>query len=78
MCNQLSSRWGDWTKFRPDIAVRQVEMDTDDGPWDSPVAKQFKIRSIPSFQIWGPTGRMLLDGRAAYEDVLKTMEKDTQ
>ena len=33
--------------------------------WQSPVAKQYNMRSIPYFKVFGPDGQQIADGKEA-------------
>ncbi len=35
--------------------------------WDSPVAKQFELRSIPQFKVYGPDGKLLAEDRISQQ-----------
>ncbi len=53
---------------RADIAVVKVDINRPDVKgidWKSPVAQQFELRSIPHFQVYGPDGKLLADGKEA-------------
>ncbi len=38
--------------------------------WQSPVARQFSLESIPHFKVYGPDGKLQAEGDSAYEMVL--------
>ena len=49
---------------RADIAVVKIDINREDIhriDWDSPVAKEFDLHSIPHFRIYGPTGTLVAD-----------------
>jgi thiol-disulfide isomerase/thioredoxin len=53
---------------RADLAVVKVDINRPDVrgiDWRSPVAQQFGLKSIPHFQVYGPDGNLIADGRAA-------------
>lgn len=53
---------------REDITVVKVDINRPDVrgiDWTSPVARQYKLRSIPHFQVYDPEGRLLAEGREA-------------
>ncbi len=35
--------------------------------WDSPVAQQFKLQSIPQFKVYGPDGKLLAEDRISQQ-----------
>jgi hypothetical protein len=42
--------------------------------WQSPVAKEFGLESIPHFKVFGPDGKMKAEGDSAYEMVTGWLE----
>ena len=55
---------------REDITVVKVDINRPGVrgiDWGSPVAKQYRLKSIPHFQIYDPDGRLLAEGRAAMD-----------
>ncbi len=49
---------------RADIAVVKVDINRPDRhriDWDSPVAKQYEMHSIPHFKIYGPDGKLIAE-----------------
>jgi thiol-disulfide isomerase/thioredoxin len=49
---------------RADIAVVKVDINRPDVKkidWQSPVAQQFKLQSIPHFKIYGPDGKLIAE-----------------
>ena len=39
--------------------------------WNSPVAVQYSVRSLPRFELYGPSGKLLQSGRPALQAALK-------
>lgn len=79
MCEQVSPRLVEWTKRRPDVAVRTIEINRancEGIDFDSPVARQYHIHSVPSFRIIGPKGELLAEGDAARTQVLTALHDD--
>jgi len=57
---------------REDIAVVLVNINRPDVKvidWESPVAKQFDLPSTPQLKVYGPAGKLVADGKAAYQMV---------
>ena len=53
---------------RDDIAVVSVDINRPGIKgidWSSPVARQYKMQSIPHFKVYGPDGKLLAEGDAA-------------
>ena len=58
---------------RDDLAVVAVDINRPQVKgidWDSPVAKQYRIRSVPQFKIFGPDGKLQAEGDKAAEIVM--------
>jgi thiol-disulfide isomerase/thioredoxin len=57
---------------RDDIAVVLVNINRPEVrgiDWESPVAKQYKIPSTPHLKVYGPDGKLLAEGNAAFQMV---------
>jgi thiol-disulfide isomerase/thioredoxin len=53
---------------RDDIAVVSVDINRPDVKgidWDSPVARQYEMHSIPHFKVFGPDGKLIAEGDKA-------------
>jgi thiol-disulfide isomerase/thioredoxin len=53
---------------RDDIVVVKVDINrpgVEKIDWQSPVAKQYALRSIPHFKVFGPDGKLQAEGNAA-------------
>jgi len=64
-------------KSRDDIAVVKVDINRPGVKgidWESPVAQQYQLHSIPHFKIYGPDGKLQAEGDAAYDQVQKWVE----
>jgi thiol-disulfide isomerase/thioredoxin len=58
---------------RPDLAVVEVDINRPGLKaidWESPVAKEFQLDSIPHFKIFGPDGKKIAEGDDAREMVI--------
>ncbi len=56
---------------RADIAVVRVDINRPNVKgidWDSPVAKQFGLHSIPCFKVYGPDGKLLAEDKSDSEE----------
>jgi len=61
---------------RPDIAVIKIDINRTGVmgiDWQSAVAKQFKLKSIPHFIIISPWGGLMYEGKEAYNYVVRQM-----
>jgi thiol-disulfide isomerase/thioredoxin len=77
-CMRTVPRLKELSLHRADIAVRslninRVEIQGID--WDSPLAKQFALSSIPAFIIYGPNGNLIADGEAAKTQVFRVLDQ---
>lgn len=64
---------------RADLAVVKVDInrpETKGIDWKSPVAQQFKLRSIPHFKVYGPDGKLIAeDNPGVSSDARKIVHK---
>ncbi|PTY08156.1 hypothetical protein DB347_00795 [Opitutaceae bacterium EW11] len=59
---------------RADVAVVKIDINRPGIKkidWDSPVAKQYQLHSIPHFKIYNESGSLTAEGDAAYETVMR-------
>ena len=71
-CMHMSPLLEELDKQRDDLVVVKVDINRPGVvgiDWNSPVAKQFHLQSIPHFKIYGPDGKLQLEGDAAYEKI---------
>ena len=64
---------------RSDIAIVKININRDGVSgidWQSPVARQFKLKSIPHFIIVSPSGKLKCQGKKAYKFVLKQLREE--
>jgi thiol-disulfide isomerase/thioredoxin len=53
---------------RDDIVVVKVDINRPSVKgidWDSPVAKQYELGSVPHFKVYGPDGKLMAEGKPA-------------
>lgn len=73
-CKQLAPRLEALATNRQDIAVVKVDINRPGHvgiDWQSPVARQFNLNSIPYLRIYGPDGKLQSEGRPATMQVLQ-------
>jgi thiol-disulfide isomerase/thioredoxin len=61
---------------REDIAVIRIDINrTGVGgiDWDSPLAKQFRLKSVPYFIVISPWGKFICEGKEAYNYVVRQL-----
>jgi thioredoxin 1 len=76
-CRAIAPRLVKLHTTRDDIAVVKVDINRPDVKgidWQSPVARQYALHSIPHFKVFGPDGKLQAEGDAAYELVSKWVE----
>jgi thiol-disulfide isomerase/thioredoxin len=62
---------------RADVVVVKVDINREGHKgidWNSPVADQYKLRSIPHFKVYGPDGQLQAEGNPAREMVTAWFE----
>ena len=67
-CRRISPYLVKLHQERDDITVVKIDINRPGVrgiDWGSPVAKQYRLKSIPHFQIYDPEGRLLAEGREA-------------
>jgi thiol-disulfide isomerase/thioredoxin len=77
-CQAISPRLDALHKKSDDVAVVKVDINRADVKkidWQSPVAKQYGLRSIPHFKIFDEKGELVAEGDAAYGKVEALLEK---
>lgn len=68
-CMALSPRLERLAQARADINVVKLDIDRPGSPeidWQSPLARQFSLQSIPHFKIYDGKGRLLQQGDPAF------------
>ncbi len=71
-CLMISPKLEELAGRRDDIAVVKVDINRPGMrgiDWQSPVARQHSLRSIPHFIIYGTNGQVMVEGREAYQRV---------
>lgn len=76
-CMRTIPRLKELSLHRADIAIRSFNINRADITgidWDSPLAKQFDLSSIPAFVIYGPNGNLIAEGEAAKSQVFRVLD----
>lgn len=71
-CRAVSPKLDELHRRRDDVAVVKVDINRPDVrkiDWQSPVAKQFALRSIPHFKIFDGEGKLISEGDEARDTV---------
>jgi thiol-disulfide isomerase/thioredoxin len=69
-CRAISPRLERLHATHGDICVVKVDINRPGIvgiDWQSPVARQYGLRSIPHFKVFGPDGKLRAEGNPAYE-----------
>lgn len=77
-CRAISPRLERLHATRDDIAVVKVNINRPSAKgidWQSPVARQFELHSVPSFRIYSPDGTLEAEGQEAYTRVAKLLQE---
>ncbi|HEA65155.1 MAG TPA: thioredoxin [Candidatus Aminicenantes bacterium] len=62
---------------REDIVVIKIDINrigVEGIDWDSPVAKQFKLKSIPYFIVISPWGKLICEGKEGYNYLIQQLK----
>jgi hypothetical protein len=62
---------------RNDIIVHKVDINRPGIrgiDWESPVARQYNIHSVPYFMIYDPSGKLTHQGQEAYTEVMRLLK----
>ena len=76
-CRAISPRLDALHQKRDDIAVLKVDINRPDFKgidWRSPVAQQYKLRSVPHFKVFDAEGKLVAEGEQAAELVYSWVE----
>ncbi len=76
-CRQISPHLRRLDEQRDDLTVIKVDINRPGVTgidWGSPVARQFKLHSVPHFRVYDAQGRLLADGQPAYQMVIDYLQ----
>ncbi|HKB89600.1 MAG TPA: thioredoxin family protein [Opitutaceae bacterium] len=76
-CRAMAPHLETLHKARADIAVVKVDINrpgTRGIDWKSPVAREFKLESIPHLKVYGPNGKLIAEGNEARNQVIHWIE----
>ena len=75
-CQALNDKLAELSQRSTDLVVSQLVIDRDGVQgidWQSPLARQYELRSVPYFQVYDQTGKLLAEGEAARKMIAKFM-----
>jgi thiol-disulfide isomerase/thioredoxin len=71
-CVRLAPMMEKLCQRRPEITVKKVNINRPEVQridWNSPLARQYRLRSVPYFAIFNPRGKLVAEGEAAMRQV---------
>jgi thiol-disulfide isomerase/thioredoxin len=77
-CRAIKPRMEQLHAKSGDVAVVEVDINRPDVKgidWQSPVAREFGLESIPHFKVFGPDGKLVEEGEPAYYRVEGMLDK---
>jgi thiol-disulfide isomerase/thioredoxin len=77
-CRKISPRLERLDELNDDIAVVKIDINRKNVrgiDWNSPVARQFKLRSIPYFIIYDSSGQQSHEGSSAWRQVFEYLKE---
>jgi thiol-disulfide isomerase/thioredoxin len=78
-CRQIAPYLKKLDEMRADIAVVKIDINRSGVTgidWQSPVARQFKLRSVPHFIVISASGKIKFQGKKAYQFVLDQLREE--
>lgn len=72
-CRQISPFLERLDKARGDLSVVKVDINRPGVrgiDWGSPVARQYRLQSVPHFKIYGPDRKLMSEGEPAYRQIV--------
>ncbi len=75
-CKRISPLLEKLDQRRSDIAVIKIDINrrgVKGIDWQSPIAKQFRLKSIPYFIVVSPWGKLMCEGKEAYDYVVQQL-----
>jgi len=77
-CREVAPLLEQLDQKRPDVTVVKVDINRPDVigiDWQSPVAQQYEIHSVPHFKVYAPDGTLQAEGPAGYAVVALLVEE---
>lgn len=78
-CRRISPLLSQLGKKKNDITVIKVDINRKGRrgiDWGSPLARQYKLSSIPHFKIYDKTGKLTLEGNDAFRQVVQWIQQE--
>lgn len=67
-CRAVAPRLEKLHETREDVVVVKIDINRPNVKgidWNSPVAQQYGLRSVPNFKVFGPDGKLVAEGKEA-------------
>lgn len=77
-CREIGPLLGRLVAGKENLVVRRIDIDRAGATqidWDSPVARKYRIQRVPTFRVYGPDCKLLLQGDEARDQVVKWMRE---
>lgn len=78
-CMQISPMLEKLSEKRPDIQVVKLDINRKDVKgidWQSPLARQYALQSIPHFKIYDGNGKLVSEGDQAYQQIMVWLKSE--
>ena len=76
-CRAIAPRLEKLHETREDIVVVKVDINRPNVKgidWDSPVAQQYNLQSVPQFKVYDPSGKLVSEGKPASQLIYGWLE----
>jgi thiol-disulfide isomerase/thioredoxin len=71
-CIRIAPLMEQLSQSRPDLTIKKININRPEVTgidWRSPLAQQYKLRSVPYFTIFNPQGKLVAEGNPALEQI---------
>lgn len=78
-CRAVAPMLEKLAKKDPDVVVGKLDINRPDKrgiDWRSPLAQQYKLRSIPHFKIYDGSGKLVAEGQEAKQKLIELLKKN--
>lgn len=77
-CREIGPLLGRLVAGKENLVVRRIDIDRAGAmqiDWDSPVARKYSIQRVPTFRVYDPDCKLILQGEDAKNQVVKWMQE---
>lgn len=78
-CIRIAPLMEQLSQSRPELTIKKININRPEVTgidWRSPLAQQYKLRSVPYFTIFNPQGKLIAEGNAALEQIERWLRED--